>query len=198
MSDERKTTKAVPENDWARLWQEHPAASVDTERMARTIMAQTWRFDHKVFWRNFREYAVGIVLMAIFAAQIALGEDRAGGAIGFACVGFVMAYLWWRHCGLQPLDPAADVTAYREALLRRFDDQIVLLRSTPYWYLLPLFLPGLWQAISAWPRVGWATLVPLGVMVVLYVFLGWLNVKVAVRGLRDTRAHMAAMFAEPS
>jgi hypothetical protein len=198
MSDERKPEDEVPENEWARLWQEQPAASVDAERMARTIMAQTWRFDQKILWRNFREYAVGMVLLAVFMAQIALGEDRVGGAIGFACVGFVLAYLWWRHRGLQPLDPAANVTAYREALLRRFDDQIVLLRTVPYWYLLPLFLPGLWQAALAWPRAGWATLVPLGVMVLLYVFLGWLNVKVAVRGLRDARERMAAMFAEPS
>jgi hypothetical protein len=30
------------------------------------------------------------------------------------------------------------------------------------------------------------------------VFLGWSNVKVAVRGLREARERMAAMFAEPS
>jgi hypothetical protein len=90
------------------------------------------------------------------------------------------------------------VTAYREALLRRFDDQLVLLRTVPYWYLLPLFLPGLWQAALAWPRVGWTALVPLGVMVMLYVFLGWLNIKVAVRGLRDARERIAAMSAEPA
>jgi hypothetical protein len=198
MSDERDDKSALPENDWARLWQEHSASSVDAERMARAIMAHTWRFDQELFWRNFREYAAGIVVMAVFAGQIALGEDRVGGVIGLACVGFVMAYLWWRHRGLRPLDPAADVTAYRESLLHRFDDQIALLRATPYWYLLPLFVPGLWQAIAAWPRVGWAALAPLAAMVVIYVFLGWLNVRVAVRGLMATRERMAAMFAEPS
>ena len=89
-------------------------------------MARVWRFDQQIFWRNFREYTAGLVLMVVFAGQIALNNDPFGGAIGLACVGFVMTFLWWKHRHLEPLDPAADLRVYRRALLQRFDDQIRL------------------------------------------------------------------------
>jgi hypothetical protein len=178
------------------LWQQDPAAEADAERAARHVMARVWRFDQQIFWRNFREYAAGLVLMVIFAGQIALGHDRIGGAIGLLCVGFVVTFLWWKHRHLEPLDPTADLSVYRRALVQRFDDQIRLLRSVPYWYLLPLFVPGLWVAASQWHHAGWMVLIPLAVMVAVFVFLGWLNVKVAVSGLRVARDQVAMMAPE--
>ena len=90
MSDSNERRPGSNEDDLVRLWQENTLATPDPERVARTLMAQAWRFDQKVFWRNFREYAAGIVLMVVFAGQVALGYDRIGGAIGLVCVGFVM------------------------------------------------------------------------------------------------------------
>jgi hypothetical protein len=134
--------------------------------------------------------------MVVFAGQMALGPDRVGGAIGFVCVAFVMAYLWWKHRGLQPLDPAADVAAYRAALVRRFDDQIRLLRTVPYWYLLPLFVPCLWLFIRMWGTVRWKVLIPFVVIAAFFAFIGWLNVGPGVRMLRAARAKAEAMFTE--
>jgi hypothetical protein len=196
MSDTHDRQTGPNEDDLVRLWQGNTAAAPDPERVARTLMAQAWRFDQRIFWRNFREYAAGIVLMVVFGGQVALGSDRSGGAIGFACVAFVMAYIWWTHRGLQPLDPAADLATYRSALLRRFDDQIRLLRTVPYWYLLPLFVPCLWQAVRGWDRLGWRVLVPLAVFTAFFAFIAWLNVGPGVRGLRAGRAKVEAMFAD--
>jgi hypothetical protein len=106
-----------------------------------------------------------------------------------------MTYLWWTHRHMEPLDPAADLSAYRHALLKRFDDQIRLLRSVPYWYLLPLFVPGLWLAVSNWHHAGWMVLIPLSVLIAVYVFLGWLNVKVAVGTVRAARDEILAIAA---
>jgi hypothetical protein len=52
-----------------------------------------------------------------------------------------MGYLWWKHRGHLPLDPAADAIAYKAALLTRGDGQIDLLRSVTNWSLLPLLQP---------------------------------------------------------
>jgi hypothetical protein len=194
MSDQDSMQHTV-DNELMHLWQQDPALAADAERLARVVMARVWRFDQQIIWRNVREYAAGLVLMVVFGGQIALDDDRIGGAIGLGCVGFVMTYMWWKHRHLQPLDPAADLAAYRGALLQRVDDQIRLLRSVPYWYLLPLFLPGLWLAISRFPDVGWMVLAPLGVLVAIYAFLGWLNVKVAVGGLRAARDEIDAIGA---
>lgn len=188
----------VPPSDeeWARAWQGHMPSREDPERLARTIMAQVWRFDQTLFWRNAREYAAGIVLLVVFVAQLVMGHDRAGALVGIGSVGFVMVYLWWKHRGLQPLDPAADLIAYKAALLARVDDQIRLLRSVTYWYLLPLSLPTLWQAVHAWDRSPWAAAMLIAVVATVFAFVRWLNVTAGVGALRSTRANIESMYPE--
>ena len=183
-------------DDLMRLWQQQERAAPNPEQLARTIMAHVWTFDQKVFWRNFREYLAGAVLMVIFAFQVVLGKDRLGGIIGLVSVGFVMIYLWWKHRGLQPLDPAADIATYRAALLDRYDQQLALLRTVPYWYLVPLFLPGLRTGMLTWPRSPWAAVISLTVMTAVFVFVGWLNVRVGVGRVRMAREQVAAMLPE--
>jgi hypothetical protein len=184
-----------PEDELVRLWQNDTVGTPESERIARTLMAQTWRFDQKISRRNFREYGAGIAVMAFFAGHVALG-DPIFGATGIVCVAFVMAYIWWTHRDLEPLDPTADLAAYRAALLRRFDDQIRLLRTVPYWYLLPLFVPCVWVSVRVWDRKGWLALIPLAVFAAFYAFIGWLNVGPGVRGLRAARAKVEAMFTD--
>ena len=182
-----------PPDEWARMWQGRMASGEDPERVARRIMAQVWRFDHTVFWRNAREYAAGIVLLVVFLGQLAVGGDRIGALVGIGSVAFVLGYLWWHHRGLQPLDPAADAVSYKAALLARLDDQIRLLRGVTYWYLLPLSLPTLWQAARVWDKSPWAAVVSLAVVAVLFAFLRWLNLTAGVGALRATRANVVSM-----
>ena len=183
-----------PDEEWTHMWQDHMANEENPERVARTIMARVWRFDQTLFWRNAREYAAGIVLLVVFLGQLVMGDDRIGALVGIGSVGFVMGYLWWKHRGLQPLDPAANVIAYKAALLARVDDQIRLLRSITYWYLLPLSLPSLWQAVYVWNRSPWAAAASLAVVGALFVFLRWLNVTAGVNTLLATRANVESMF----
>ena len=84
--------------------------------------------------------------------------------------------------------------AYKAALLARLDEQIRLLRSVTYWYLLPLSLPSLWQAVHVWDKSPWAAVVSLAVVVVLFAFLRWLNITAGVGALRATRANVESMF----
>ena len=182
-----------------RLWQDTTAGTPDPERVAREIMAHVWRFDHTVIRRNFREYAAGVVLMVIFTFQMLFDrpQDKIGGAIGFVSVGFVMIYIWWRHRGLAPLDPADDVEVYRRTLLARIDGQIRLIQSVPYWYLLPLFLPGLWTARTAWDRSPLAALLGIAIMVIVFAGVGWLNVSLGVKYLRAERDRVDRLFTAP-
>jgi hypothetical protein len=186
----------MTEADWMRVWQNNTPAAADPEKVARAIMAQTWRFDQKIFWRNAREYAAGIVLLVVFAVQFGMGHDRIGALIGIVAVGFVMAYLWWKHRDLRPLDPAADVASYRAALLARIDDQIRLLRSVPYWYLLPLCFQPIWMAWRGWRdrhAVAGAVIMLLGVFGA-FAFVGWLNVVWGTRTLRARRDKIESTY----
>lgn len=194
MSGANDRPGVLPEGDWMRVWQEGFVAAVDSERVGRRIMAQVWRFDQKIFWRNFREYAAGIMALAIFVGQLALGDDRVGALIGIGGVGFVMVYLWWQHRGLRPLDPAADVATYKLALVTRIDDQIRLLRSVAYWYLFPLAVPMLWQVVKGWQRNPWASGTMLVVDLIAFALVWWLNVVAAVRKLHARRANVESMF----
>jgi hypothetical protein len=189
---------ALPQGDgdWVRMWQGRMACVEDPDRVARTIMAQVWRFDQTLFWRNAREYAAGLVLLIVFLGQLVIGDDRVGALVGIGCVGFVLGYLWWKHRGLHPLDPALDAMAYKAALLARVDDQIRLLRSLTYWYLLPLSLPSLWQAVRVWDKSPWAAVVSLAVVGALFVFLRWLNITAGVGALLAARANVESMLAE--
>jgi hypothetical protein len=194
INDSQDRGRLLPDDEWMQLWQTHTAGSPDPERQARMMLTQAWRFDHKVFWRNFREYAAGLIQMVIFAGMVIFGKESRTGAIGFVCVGFVLIYLWWKHRRLGPLDPTADIATYRAALLKRYDDQIGLLRTMPYWYLAPLFVPVLSVAASTWQRSRVIAWVFVAIVAAAYVFIGWLNVRVAVGALRTAREKTASMF----
>ena len=105
-----------------------------------------------------------------------------------------MVYLWWKHRQLKPLDATADIATYRAALLQRYDDQIRLLRTMPYWYLAPLFVPTLAVAASVWQRSRGRAWGLVAFVFALYVFIGWLNVRVGVRMLRTARAKIESTF----
>jgi hypothetical protein len=184
------------------LWRNGTSAEPVPEEIARLAgRASIRRFDRRIFWRNFREYAAGMVLFVFFVWQLVTGQARArgmleyiyGGALG---VGFVLAYLWWQHRSLSPLDPSADGRAYHAAMLARIDKQIRLLGSVRYWYLLPLYIPGLWVVKQTWKRDPISAMVFLGIYTAVFVFVGWLNERWGVRKLRAARAKIQELYEE--
>ena len=80
--------------------------------------------------------------------------------------------------------------------MERFDDQIRLLRTVPYWYLLPLFMPCLWQTVRMWDHQRWLVLIPLIGFLAAFAFIGWLNVGPGLRALRAARSRVEAMLAD--
>src|SRR5687767_2312644 len=117
MTDSQDRGSVLTEDEWMQLWQANMTGTPDPERQVRMLLTQAWRFDQKVFWRNFREYAAGLVVMVIFAGLLMSGRQTRTAAIGLLSVGFVMVYLWAKHRRLGPLDPTADIATYRTALL---------------------------------------------------------------------------------
>ena len=194
MSEMKHGERPEHEQDWARLWNDYSVDASHPELLARLTLTHVWKFDQTIFWRNFREYAAGLVVLVVFAGQAILSDDRAGALLGAGCVGFVMLYLWWKHRGLQPLDPMLDLAAYRQAALARYDGQIRLLQTVTYWYLLPLLVPVLWQLARAWPKSPVAAGLMAVVVVGLYGFLRWLNVNVAAVQLKASRERLERMF----
>jgi hypothetical protein len=181
------------EEELMQFWQESAMDTTDPARLIRELSARVTHFDRKIFRRNFREYAAGLVVL-IWAGYFALKGSRPSMAMA-ACAAFVMAYLWWQHRKMKPLDPSTSVDVYKKALLERFDDQIRLLSRVKYWYLLPLYVPIVWGAVELWPSSPWAAGIGLAAVTAAYAFVGWLNEKCAVKLLEEARAKVNAMAA---
>ena len=181
------------EEELMHYWQESTMGARD-QALIRNLSAKVTRFDRKISWRNFREYTASLAVL-VWAGFGAFRGNRPAMAMVVGVV-FVMAYLWWQHRKLRPLDPSADVGTYRKALLERFDDQIRLMGRVKYWYLLPLYVPVVWTMVDALPRRPWSASITLAIVTVVYVFIGWLNERWAVRKLQEARAKVKAMSEE--
>jgi hypothetical protein len=181
------------DDDLMAYWQQSADAS-DPHHHARRLAAQITRFDRQILGRNRLEYIAGlaVVAWAVYSARHGIGQALPL----IAGVSFVLAYLWRAHRGLPAPDPGADGRIYRDALIERFERQIRLLRRVRYWYLLPLYLPAVWQAATVWPRSPWAAATMLLVVTGLFALIGWLNEVVAVRALTQARASVQDLFKE--
>jgi hypothetical protein len=185
-----------PEDELKRYWQENTIDAPGTcnPALVRELSSRVTQFDRKIFWRNSSEYAAGLVVL-IWSGFMAYRGNRP--AIGTVLgVTFVMAYLWWQHRKLRQPDPSTNVLVYEKALLERFDSQIRLLSRVRYWYLLPLYIPIVWMAVEWFARQGWRAIFFLAIVTAAFVFVGWLNEKLAVGMLKEASAKVRAMIKE--
>jgi hypothetical protein len=176
------------------LWRQGASAEPVPEEIARLAgRASMRRFDRFIFWRNFGEYAAGL-LGFVFLGWLIVQGERLNGLIGFVCVGFVLGYLWWQHRDLKPLDPSADARVYQAAMLARIDNQIRLLGSFRYWGL-PTYVFLLWMGYAhSEPLL--ATVRDLVLLASLYVGVVWLNERSrwGVPRLRTERARIQGLY----
>lgn len=185
------------EDDLLRLWQESLLPAPEPEHLARSIgRLQLAGFDRAVRRHDLREYLGFVLLLLFYTGQWLLGGNRLQAAVAVAGALFVVCYLWRRHRGLTPLNPAADGRAYQAALLERIDAHIRLLRSIRYWYLLPLYPPVLWTVAETWPRNPVVAATGFVIMTACYAAVAWLCERSAIRHLQATRDRAAALYRE--
>jgi hypothetical protein len=65
-----------------------------------------------------------------------------------------------------------------------------LLSRVRYWYLLPLYVPAVWQIAQGWSWQPWAAAFALAVVTAAFAFIGWLNERCGVRFLQEARAKL--------
>jgi hypothetical protein len=124
------------------MWQENTfPSSGSPPDLSHQLSGMVKKFDQWIRWRNIIEYSAGVVVLIRSVFDIASGERLLFAPLtGIAAVIFVMTYMWKQHRIIQRLDPVANVTTYRAALLERLDRQIRLLHSVRYWYVLPCWI----------------------------------------------------------
>jgi len=131
-----------PSNDMKNLWQSQPAdpPGIRPEELRRKMN----KFERRIFWRNVREYAGGLGVIAIFGYyewRFNALLIRLGSGMIIAGTLYVM-YQLHRRASTRPapadLGSSTCIEFHRKSLERQRD----ALRTVWSWYLLP-FVPGL-------------------------------------------------------
>lgn len=182
-------------DDLTRLWQETALPATDPEQLSRRVARMNLaRFDQVIDRRNLREYIGVIAILLMTGSQMYFGGDRVTAGMGMAGGLFVGVHLWWQHRREPPLDPAMNARDYQRVLVERMDHQIRLLSSVRYWYLLPLYLPSLRMAATAWTERPWSAVLLRLIVTVLFAGIAWLNEYLGVRFLRHERARIDSIY----
>ena len=191
------TEPLPPDDPLKAAWLSQP---VEPTRMSTVELAvAAVRFEEKIRRRNQREYVAGAFLVPIFAAFIVFGHQdwiaRASYALGILGVLFI---LWQLHLRTRP--HSAPIQGSVESLLGFQRAELVrqrdALKAVPLWYLLPLTPCFVVLGVGRWvhpnPKLPVAddhmrVIVGGVIIVVVYGFVGLLNVLAAARLDREIR-----------
>lgn len=135
-------TNESPSTDMKNLWQSQPTEPPRIH--PGQLRKKMDRFERRIFWRNLREYAAGVVVIAIFGFyewRFRTLLVRLGSGMIIAGTLYVM-YQLHRRASRRPapadLGASTCIEFHRKSLERQRD----ALRTVWSWYLLP-FVPGL-------------------------------------------------------
>jgi hypothetical protein len=172
---------------------------VKGEDMLTIAMERAREFDRTIKARNIRECLGAVLLTALFAFIAWKSPNPLAGAgnLVVAASGLWILFCMLRY-GREAPAPAADgsLADFQQALLRKYDHQIRLLKNVKYWYLLPPYVglllasAGIVMANTAKGQPAWPQLIAMGVYTGVFGFIWWLNEGPGVRTLRRERARL--------
>jgi len=167
--------------------------------MLTMVIDRTYKFDRKIKGRNIRECAAGVLVAGLFALVAWNSPNllaRAGNALVAASGVWVIVYLL--RFGRAGATPATDCSLadFQQALLRKYDDQIRLLKRVKFWYLLPPYVgllmasAGIVMANIAKGQPYWPQLIAMVSYSALFAVVWWLNESFAARKLEGRRQRL--------
>ena len=170
--------------------------------MLTMVIEKTRNFDRRIVARNMREYMAAFIGLpfAIWGAWAAPSPlVRAGFVILTASVLWVVYYIR-RFAGPKRLDPGASLNAYSQLLRASYEQQIRLLRTVKYWYLLPLYVGilviSLGRGLQAYAegKSPWGvSLVYMAIVACLLVVVWILNEVYGVRRLERLKRELSSI-----
>jgi len=164
--------------------------------MLTIAMERANRFDRMIRLRNWRECGAGVLVTAIFAF-IAWHSPNAlarAGHLIVAASGVWYSFYMLRY-GREAPSPAPDRSAadFQQALLRKYDHQIRLLKTVKYWCLAPTYAglllasAGIVAANKAAGQPDWPQRIAFAIYTAVFGAAWWANEIYAVRKLRRKR-----------
>lgn len=173
------------------LWQSQTTKIRDVD--VKLVKKNALKFERAIKFRNLREAAAGIFVTVVFT-KIGLGQDSFFKQIAcfeIAIAGiFVSVYMYYYSMkNIVQVDGSTSLD-YLEKYKQSLKDQIKLLGSVKYWYVLPiaagLFALNGYDIYEALQGIGNMTsaLISFGISASLCAFIIWLNEYKAVKDLK--------------
>lgn len=193
-------------------WQKDATAAkltIDSDMLIREVKRNKEAFESTIFWRDFREVAVSIIMVGVFLYGAFKSKDNiwVAGAlvvVALACLYVAVFFLVDRRLQRKKEARHTDpLLACIESSLMQVNHQIWLLKNVFWWYLLP---PGAGIALVFIAinvelfRVLPAKLVLpgclFGMLFVVLIFVGvyWLNQFAVRKGLIPRKEELEAML----
>jgi hypothetical protein len=183
------------------LWASQPRRpQMKGEDMLEMVIRKASRFDRMIAIRNAVECVAAGAVAVIFGTMAFNATNalmRAGNAVVAASGLWIIFYMlrYSREAG----GPAPDQTlaGFRQALLRKYEHQIRLLKRVKFWYLLPpymgllLWSAGVISERAARGRLGWAEFAAPVIYTSVFAGVWWLNEVKGVRWLNGERRRLA-------
>ena len=181
-----------------------PAPTLDEEALRQMVMKRAGTFRRQIFWRDWREIGVAMILLVHFLWKGMASVRETGGTLSLLGlshfvmvigVAFVAGVIWVssRRQKRREANCADTMEGNLQKLISHLNLQIRLLRNVGWWYLLPL-VPGVLLSIVATSDDN-VEFLERGLFVVL-IFGGvlWLNLRVARKQLMPEKRGLEAVL----
>jgi len=173
-----------PNNSVLEIWQSQPVEV--TKMSAEVLRKRANKLEHRVWWRNAREYAASLGAAVLLAYSFATTHDLLS-RVAFGL--FFLGLIWigvqlHRKGSAKSMPTAVDTVSSLRFYRAELERQRELVSSIWSWYLAPL-VPGfivytIGHAIRVPHPAAWAKLALLDAMVALMFLLIWrLNMRTA-------------------
>ncbi len=188
------------------LWQQQvlaPPAKVPDEQLVQAMKQKMAQFGRTIFWRDVREVAACLLLIVLFLPDYFKSTSWLSKAgclvvvVSAIFIGFRLVYSKRRD------DPRLTTNSLRDYLQderRKLENQIHLLRTVLWWYILPLYIGAVMVTVGgAGPLTG--KILFAGMYAVICAGIWWLNqyaVKKTLLPLKEELDQTLQEIPEPS
>ncbi len=194
----------TPLNELQELWMsEPPKGSPESTRaliadeVLDYVRQESSRLDREISKRNRREYLAAVPLVVAFSVFSRFADHwltEAGCYLAAASAVWIVFYLVRYGRSPSEPDPQQSLAGYREALRKKFDHQVQLLKAAKYWYILPVYVSlvllysgEILDDLHRKGHPGWINIILLTLTTVFTGWVWWLNEVRGVAKLREER-----------
>jgi hypothetical protein len=199
-------------NELQKTWQKDTSASrltIDSNTLFREVKRNKESFESAIFWRDFREVAVAIIMVGVFIYRAVKVNDKMWEAGSFVVLAVMCLYVAAffpvdRHIQRKKVAKYTDsLRACIESSLMQVEHQIWLLKNVFWLYLLPLgagialfFIVVGWSLFKVLPAARVLSVCLASTSLVALVFWGvyWLNQHAVRKELIPRKQELEALL----